>query len=71
MPYVTCTGCGTRSYAPPPLARPADCPVCDTRLLDPRVLAATERRWWSRERSAEAARGVAIGAAHRPIEIVD
>jgi hypothetical protein len=39
MPYVACAGCGTRSYAARPHALAADCPVCGTGLVDPRLVA--------------------------------
>jgi hypothetical protein len=39
MPYVTCSGCGTSSYAARPHALAAECPVCGTGLVDPRLVA--------------------------------
>ncbi|HKH15839.1 MAG TPA: hypothetical protein VKA47_14420 [Solirubrobacterales bacterium] len=35
MPYVACTGCGLKTYAPPPYILSPDCPVCGNVLLDP------------------------------------
>jgi len=37
MPYVRCGSCGTTSYATRPHVRAAECPVCDNRLVDPRL----------------------------------